>query len=43
LHYNSKDYTPPNGWKDALNELKKYKENLQIWKLKEGEYKVYIK
>jgi hypothetical protein len=43
VHYESKDYTPPNGWDDALAQLKKYKKDLPIWTLKEGEYKVFKK
>ena len=40
-HYESEDYTPPIGWESAHQELKDYKEDLPIWLLHEGEYKVY--
>ena len=39
VHYESDNYTPPIGWRNAYKEIKKYKEDLPIWALHEGEYK----
>ncbi len=38
VHYGAKDYEPVIGWENALDELKRYKENLPIYTLKEGEF-----
>jgi peptidase E len=42
VHYQSEEYTPSIGWKNAYEELKNYKKDMPIWALKEGECKVYI-
>lgn len=40
VHYEVSNYTPPVGWGAAYNEIERYKEELPIWALHEGEYKV---
>lgn len=42
VHYDSKEYTPPIGWKEAFRELDEYKEKLPVWALAEGEFKSLI-
>ena len=39
VHYQSKDYAPPIGWETIYKEIKKYKQDLPIWTLREGEHK----
>lgn len=41
VHFKSKDYTPPKGWRDAVSQLEKYREIIPVWLLKEGEHRVY--
>jgi hypothetical protein len=43
VHFKSPNYRPPEGWSLAYENLLNYKDNLPIWKLREGEFKVYKK
>ena len=41
VHFESEEYKLPISWQEAVQKLKDFKENLPIWLLREGEYKVY--